>query len=120
VSFLDVGELADIRADVNASLPDVCNILKPGAAVSDGQGGQTPSRVVSAVTICRVLADQTETEVSFGGKVTSTVLHTIYLPWDSVLDSADWIQTNGVTYEVMGRSVRTEQAQVIVRCALVE
>lgn len=75
--MISTGELAAVRADAAAFLPDVCTVERPGASVSDGAGGwSSPFDPVVGLTAvpCRLAPrsqDERRDEEGAAGRITA-------------------------------------------------
>lgn len=108
MATLTDAELTQARADLAATLPDTCVILRPTAGTSDGAGGYIGGTVSAAGTVaCRIApsglpGSGMATEPSVAGQQGQVTLWTISLPALTDVRSTDRIQSGSVTYEITG------------------
>jgi len=99
--MLTSGELAALRATLDASLPDRGTILTK-TWVSDGEGGGTVSMSAAGTVACRVSPiSQSGIEAMLNGKMTTTTQHVITFSAETTVTTDDQIASGGETYEVV-------------------
>lgn len=116
--MLSAAELADLRATVEANLPDRCELLEP-QRVSDGAGGYTESLVsVQANVPCAVASiNEDPREQVVGGRITSVATHTATVPTATVVRSTMVLQHKGSDYHIVGGA--SEQTQELAKRLLI-
>lgn len=102
MATLTDAELATARADLTATLPDTCVILRPTAGTSDGAGGYIGGTVNAAGTVvCRVAPLQASEQV-IAGQEGAVSAWTISMPALTDVRATDRIQCGATLYEVAG------------------
>ena len=86
------------------ALLDTCSILRKGARVSDGQGGDSNNQFTSVATPpCAVVDDGARaTEPYQNAQLRSRVLRILLLPPGTDIRDSDRAQVGNVFYEVLG------------------
>jgi hypothetical protein len=104
--ILTAGELADIRADMAATLPDTCTITStPG--VQNDSGGWSDGTPVATDIACR-LGPVAGRERVLGGRVVEESDAVLTLPHDAEVAGADTITHDGTVYQVVDVLERSE------------
>lgn len=96
--MLTANELADMRDDLEDSLPDTA-VIKSPAWVSDGRGGGTTTFTAAGTVVCRV-APIPGNEKLEGARVHPDSEYLFTLPFDAVLDSESVLSWNGGDFSV--------------------
>lgn len=101
--MLRASELASMRATVNSTFPDKCDILGEVGTVSDLGNPVNTWSVVSTAVPCRVTPQTGTSERTFGQQITSTAEASIILPATLQIDASKRIRVyaSNATYEVI-------------------
>jgi hypothetical protein len=109
--MLTADEIAQLRADATASLPDTCDILR-STRQPDGRGGQvTVWAAIATAVPCRLApaSQGVGNEDMAGARLTAESDWMLTLAWDQVLTTQDRIRIGTEQYEVKGIIVRSWQ-----------
>ena len=97
----EMAELRDIHQDLG--MPDSYAIKRPGAPVSDGQGGSTRPLVTVESGVCLLKTGATQPDERLvAERMGWASPYTVQLPFDSTLTPADTLDVNGRTLNVGG------------------
>src|SRR5690349_5592668 len=97
--ILTAGEMADIRADMEAILPDTCTITRTPNVQNDS-GGWADGTPVATDVACR-LGPVAGRERVLGGRVVEESDAVLTLPYDADVEGADTITHGGTVYQVV-------------------
>jgi head-tail adaptor len=102
-------ELAAMRADLTASLPDTA-VIQRRTLTPDGMGGQTEAWATVATVACRVAptANMPE-EFTNGGRLVSTSWWRVTFPAGTDVRAADRVLALGRTFEVVAGGARSRE-----------
>lgn len=104
--MIPTGELAQLRADATAVLPDTCAVQRPGASVSDGAGGWVAGAAATVATVACALAPVAPGgEGTAGGRIVAEADWVLTLPALTDVLTTDLVVRAGRTYEVLGVGV---------------
>ena len=109
--ILTAGELALLRRDVEAPLPDTC-VVNRVSQVSNGAGGWTDESVVTATVACRV-SPVGQREAQIAQAMDATADHVVTLPADTDVKQNDTITVDGKTLSVTGIRERVSEGIVL-------
>jgi hypothetical protein len=100
--MLNTNDLAWMRDDLEALLPDTCVILTP-TTTSDGQGGYETTWGTASVNVkCRIDPGRKEMyEQISGAKLAPFSWWQLTLPWDATVTTESRVVVNGNTYNVV-------------------
>ncbi len=119
MGFLETAELADIRADFEATFPTTCTITAVTRTAS-GSGGWSESESNRGTAIACRLAPVTAR--SFPGLTAEQVqegrLMMLYLAHDQTVEVTDKVTHGGVTYHV--RQLNDGESELFMKTALLE
>ncbi len=116
--MLPADELAAIRAEASAALPETVEVQRP-TATADGAGGQAVSWSPAGTYPGRLApAGPLDVEREFAGRVAGRSLWRITLPALADVRLADRVAVGGRTFEVLG--VRARSFEVCRVCLAVE
>lgn len=108
--MLSAGDLARMRATLNASLPDGGTVWRYTSA-SDSQGGYTNTYAAIGTANCRISPLQGQSgganEPVAADKVTGVTEWMITFPQGTDVLAADQIRSGGRTFEVVGPFARS-------------
>ena len=96
---LTATELADLRAEIEDTLPDTC-VISEVSYVSDGAGGLTPTWAAAGTVSCRVDPSSGIETVS-GGAIQSFHRYTLTMPYNVTISTADRVAVGGVDYNII-------------------
>jgi len=99
-------ELDRMRADLAATLPDMCDLTLIAVVTSDSGVVETPSAAGSVA--CRV-TDISVAERQSGGRVIADVTHVATLPAFATVPQTGRITHAGVTYEIVDVRQRSDE-----------
>lgn len=103
---LTAGELTQARADLTATLPATCDIVRVVRANSEGGWTETPSTV--ATVACRLSAVSVRERIA-GGRIAAEASHVVTLTALTDVRQEDRIVTGGLTFEVVEMHSRSEE-----------
>lgn len=99
MSWIDANLLAAMRADIQNTLPDTCNIITVAEA-ADGQGGWTETQSTATASVkCRI-DQQTGLEFETGGALEDYATYILTLPHDTTIAVTNRVECNGSTFNV--------------------
>lgn len=102
--MLPADELQAIRAEANAWLPSLCQVLSH-AQVADGGGGFTETYTPAGAQACRlapVAGGEDATSRQAGGdRISDRSTHILTLQAEAVIREADRVRVDGADYEVV-------------------
>ena len=104
--ILTAAELADARADLAATLPDTCTIVRV-TRVQNDSGGWEETTVAADTIACR-LGPVAGRERVLGGRLAEESDAVLTLPADADVRGSDRITHDGTTYEVVDTVERSE------------
>ena len=110
-------ELAQMRADVAALLPDTCSILTY-SGTADGEGGVELTASGTVTASCRLDFPDYGKEQQSAGAIQPFKNGVLSLPYNTAITTANKVLVNSVTYNVT--AVNTGQSWEAVRRATVE
>jgi head-tail adaptor len=114
---LTARELAQMRADIEDLMPDVCDILSV-TYVSDGEGGMTETwGTVSADVKCRV-DYRSGSEKMTGGAIQPYSKAVLSLPYSTTISTTNRVKMDAYVWSVL--SVNNKQSWDAVRRAELE
>lgn len=113
---LSTGELALLRDDLSATLPETCGIVRVTRA-SDGAGGWSETTATVASVACR-LAPLSAREAQIAASLDAAVEHVVTLPAATDVRHSDRITLGARTFEVT--QVRTRSEELVRRVWVVE
>lgn len=120
MSLFSAAEIAQLRADQEASFPDTIDVITV-TRVPDGMGGWTDSESGTATVPCRIqpaLRIGTEGVQGSGVYGLSDVL--VGMPYDTVVTPTSLLRRNGSTYQAKSvRAPRSYQYAVWVDATLI-
>lgn len=115
--MLTAAELTAMRATLNASLPDTCEISRV-TLEPDGAGGQIETWETIATVACRVApSGQSPQERVIAERMAATSTWTITLPAGTDVQPADRIAVGTRTFEVVSVLARSEEIARRVVCS---
>lgn len=97
--ILTAAEMATIRADLDAILPDTCGVIT--VTRTNVEGGTTEAESAPVSVACRV-APLTQRDAAIAAAEGFTAEYVVTLPAETPITASSRIQWNGVTYEVNG------------------
>jgi SPP1 family predicted phage head-tail adaptor len=113
---MQVGELAALRNDILALLPDTCDILSV-TRTADGYGGFGETwGTASAAVACR-MDHKTGAEQLAGGAVQTYQGNMLTLPYNATITTANRVKFSGNNYNVLAVS---EGSDIAVKRITVE
>lgn len=102
MSNLSANDLEYIRAALEETLPQECNILSP-TYVSDGAGGQTPTWGTAYASVkCRLDSSSRGSEADIRGALLPYHTYILTLPWDTTIGETNRVEIGARTYTVSG------------------
>jgi hypothetical protein len=105
---MDPSELAQLRADILALLPDICDIVSV-ARTADGYGGWAETLSVSSTVACR-MDHKSGREVLGDGSVRSYQGNVLTLPHTASISTANRVVYDGILYNVISVSAGSNLA----------
>jgi head-tail adaptor len=102
--MLPDAELAQIRTDLENTLPDTCNILS-GSTTSDGQGGWSETWGTAYQGVACRLDFIGGRESVAGGALMPYAKAIVTLPQDTVITAQNRIEHDGNTYTVQAVNI---------------
>jgi len=113
-TWLDADELADIRTDLEATLPITCTISYR-TNVAGGMGNTVPTWTARGTAIaCRLApagvgsGENVSAEQLRGGQVWNLSLH-----WDQAIEATDKVTVSGNEYQVM--QINRDEAELFCK-----
>lgn len=100
MSLFTAAELADLRAEQAAAMPDTCTLVTVTPGADDGGGGFGAPTTATASAACRV-GQPTGDELVIASRLGQRVDVAITLPHDAAITTGGQIIAGGVTYEVL-------------------
>lgn len=103
------GELDPIRAELEQTWPDMCQILRVAGDVPDTVGGRVRTRAVVAVVPCRLIPNDRERPIGVEepqDRPASAARWTVLLPHSQEVRTTDRFLIGGTTYEVIATGER--------------
>lgn len=114
------GELDDMRATLDASLPDVCAVRRSTRTADDqggwGDGWATVATVPGRVSPAAATGNPDDTD---GERISTTTRWVVTLPADVDVQNDDRLVIAGRTFEVQNVDARRSW-EVSTRCAVLE
>jgi hypothetical protein len=100
--MLSAGELASMRTDATAWLPQTCRVWRL-SVVSDNRGGQTQTYALHEDALpCRLApgSSRTEAEVVIEGRSVTDKQWLVTVPHDAEVLSTDRVEVSGLMLEI--------------------
>lgn len=118
MSFLDAGDLALMRDDLELTLPETV-VVKRATFASDGLGGSVPTWAAIGTPAARVdPINRTGQEAAQQGREIGEAAWVVIMAYDGTVSAADQIVHQGRTLQIT--EVRTPQSwQLMTRCECV-
>lgn len=112
--ILTAGEMASLRSDLEATLPDTCTVTRPTQVKNDA-GGWTETPVVVATVACRVSPIGTRDAAiaqQIGASLDMVLQHVVTLPADTDVQQSDSITCTTRTFRVASMQDRVSEGLV--------
>lgn len=119
-TLISAADLSYMRATINETLPDTCNILSESIP-HDGQGGVTSTwGTASGTVICRLddLVRASNTAEPVAGALRAAHQYQLSLPYGSTISAGNRVEIGGASYTVV--SVNANQSWMAVTRAVIE
>jgi head-tail adaptor len=114
-NWMDASELAGLRADIQDTLPEICNILSV-SRTADGYGGMTETWGTASASVACRMDHKVGKIATVGGAAETYQGNMLTLPYDASITTSNRVQYGGNLYNVdsvsEGSSIAVKRVQV--------